>query len=551
MKLINLIKNNLLFFIILIGFFVRSFYFYYNDDAQVYVLWLKHFVNTGELLTIDHPPLFFLVSAMVVKIILALLSFGNMVYWLVGFISIIAVWKIKRLNLPSKLIISLSLIYLWFVGYYLEIYEIAATISFLFGMLAIYIVYKLGEILFNKNVGILASLLLSLSWWHIIYSKIPLIDGFATTLIIWSLYEYTKLLNKSKIKKKDIILPSLSLSLAFYSKYYVLFVLPSVFLLLFLELRKRQVNKFLYFLPILISVIIFIPWVLYTNFYLKEHYALSHYFFVEFPSKLAFINFFVKVLAPPVFTLFVFTFFIALWYKKNLKEQTFLLSLILIPLMIYLKYTYVDGASHALINLSNYMLYTLPFACLFVSSGLDFIERKFHIKVLDLLCILLIITLIFQPFNDVTLEYDKNYKTFRGNLDSINQEETKKIPIKLPTLHYAYNFVGYTLFQSKFNPKLLIHYRWSSIDKLDIYSLSEKNVTFKLFVRGFYNDSLIINYKNTTYSFVITREGNEIEFTLQLAVGKNSVYFSSGRCAYIYKNKCVNFVIEDRGYRFE
>jgi len=65
-------------------------------------------------------------------------------------------------------------------------------------ILAIYIIYKLSEVLFEKNVGILASLLLSLSWWHIIYSKIPLIDCFATTLILWGVYEYIKFLKKLK-----------------------------------------------------------------------------------------------------------------------------------------------------------------------------------------------------------------------------------------------------------------------------------------------------------------------------------------------------------------
>jgi len=87
-------------------------------------------------------------------------------------------------------------------------------------ILAIYIIYKLSEVLFEKNVGILASLPLSLSWWHIIYSKIPLIDCFATTLILWGVYEYIKFLKKVKVRGKDLLVPTLSLTLALYSKYY-------------------------------------------------------------------------------------------------------------------------------------------------------------------------------------------------------------------------------------------------------------------------------------------------------------------------------------------
>jgi len=547
MKLIKLIKNNILFFIILIGFIVRSFYFYYNDDAQVYVLWLKHFINTGELLTIDHPPLFFIISAVVVKIILTLLSLGDAIYWLAGFLSVIAVSKIKKLNLHLKLIVSLSLTYLWFVGYYLKTYEIVATISFFFGILAIYIIYKLGEVLFNKNVGILASFFLSLSWWHIIYSKIPLIDCFAATLILWGAYEYIKFLKKVKVRRKDLLVPTLSLTLALYSKYYAPLILIALFYFLFAWYQRKKI--IIYGLPVLISMIIFGFWILFTNFYLKEHYALTHYFFIEFPDKFAFLIFFVKCLTLPVFLLFLLSFPIFMLNKSALQKNCFLLLTIFIPTITYFKYTYIDGTSHTLINLSNYMLPVLPFIYLFIAGQLNFIGRKFNFELSVLLFILLLFSLIFIPMDKIFLEYDKNYKTIKGNLDSVPLEDVKKLSFELPTLHYVYNFVGVDIFHTKLVQERIIHYRWSSPTELTFYSLDQTKINLILSAKAFCNTTLLITngvYENLT---PLTNEWKELNLSLILPKGESSLHFKSidGDCICISK-ECVNFIIEDKSY---
>jgi 4-amino-4-deoxy-L-arabinose transferase-like glycosyltransferase len=550
MELIKLIKNNLLFLIILIGFIVRSFYFYYNDDAQVYVLWLKHFINTGELLTIDHPPLFFIISAIVVKIILTLLSFGNVVYWLMGLLSVVAVLKTKKLNLHLKLIISLSLTYLWFVGYYLKTYEIVATISFFFGVLAIYIIYKLGEVLFDKSVGILASLLLSLSWWHIIYSKIPLIDCFATTLILWGVYEYIKFLKKVKVEEKDLLVPTLSLTLALYSKYYAPLILLTLFYFLLTWYKRKKIT--IYGLPLLISLIIFGFWVLFTNFYLREHYALTHYFFIEFPSKAAFLTFFAKSLTLPIFLLFLLSFTIFILNKPDLQKNSFLLLNIFIPTITYFKYTYIDGTSHTLINLSNYMLPALPFIYLFIASQLNFIGRKFNLEFnLELLILLFILffSLIFTSLDKIFLEYDKNYKTIKGNLDSVLPEDVKKISFNLPTLHYVYNFVGVNIFHTKLVQERIIHYRWSSPTELTFYSLNQTKINLTLSAKAFCNTKLLVTNGVDGNLIPLTNEWKKVNLSLILPKGKYSLHFKSinGDCICISK-ECVNFIIEDKSY---
>lgn len=545
----KILAKNTIFFILLAGFLLRSFYFYYNQDSQVYILWLKYFVDTGKLLSFDHPPLFFIVNAVIIKFLSILFSAGKLIYWSFLVFILIPLYKLKEYNLSSKIIISLSITYLWIVGFFLSAQEIAATTSFIFGVITIYLVYKLGHLLFNEKVGLFASLIIAFSWWHIIYSKIPLIDGFATTLICWGVYEYTRFLKKKKVKKTDLLSPTISLTLAYYSKYYSLFILPAIFFFLFSEKSKR---KFIYSLPIIFSLMLFLPWVFYSKFYLAYHYALSHYFFLEFPSIFAFLVFFVKILTLPIFLLFTFSFATFIQNKKNLKINSFLLFLVFIPMAIYWKYAYLDGVSHALINLSNYMLFTLPFICLFIASQLVFVEKKYHIGMLSWLSVILIISLMFAPFTNISLEYDKNYKTVRGNLDSLTPAEINKIHTKLPTLHYVYNFKGYSINQFELVPEKTIHYRWDSISRLIIYSLEERKINITFFVKSFYGNTLIIvQYNGYKISFPATPEGNEIKISINLKKGVNAVEFESPEKECVYTGKhCISFLIEDRGYEY-
>jgi uncharacterized membrane protein len=44
-------------------------------------------------------------------------------------------------------------------------------LSVIFGLFSIFMIYKVGTLLFNKNVGMLSSLLLALSVFHIQYSQ--------------------------------------------------------------------------------------------------------------------------------------------------------------------------------------------------------------------------------------------------------------------------------------------------------------------------------------------------------------------------------------------
>jgi len=134
--------------------------------------------------------------------------------------------------------------------------------------------------------------------------------------------------------------------------------------------------------------------------------------------------------------------------QVSLTKNCFLLLTIFIPTLTYFKYTYIDGTSHTLVNLSNYMLPVLPFIYLFIANQLNFIGRKFNFELSVLLFILLLFSLIFTPMDKIFLEYDKNYKTIKGNLDSVSPEDVKKISFEPPTLHYVYNFVGVDIFST-------------------------------------------------------------------------------------------------------
>ena len=72
-------------------------------------------------------------------------------------------------------------------------------LSVIFGCLAIFMIYKVGESLFNKNVGILSSLILSVSVFHINYSQEVRDYSLMVLLTLMSFYFFINLFKKRSI----------------------------------------------------------------------------------------------------------------------------------------------------------------------------------------------------------------------------------------------------------------------------------------------------------------------------------------------------------------
>lgn len=120
------------------------------------------------------------------------------------------------------------------------------TPSVIFGIITIYIVYLIGKEIFNKNVGLIASLLIATSGLHVYYSQEARMYSLATFLASLTIYLF--------IKKRWILL-SVSLLFLGMTDYVSLFILP-VFLIVGLKEWKKVV---LSLAPLMMGFLIWWP----------------------------------------------------------------------------------------------------------------------------------------------------------------------------------------------------------------------------------------------------------------------------------------------------
>lgn len=124
------------------------------------------------------------------------------------------------------------------------------SLSVLFGILAIYFVYRIGKELINREVGIIASLFLATSGLHIYYSQEARMYSMSTFLVTAAIFSFVKIL-KRESGVGNWILFSILLGLIGLTDYLPLLILP-VFWLAGIFMKK----SFKWFTKLLMSHII-------------------------------------------------------------------------------------------------------------------------------------------------------------------------------------------------------------------------------------------------------------------------------------------------------
>ena len=134
--------------------------------------------------------------------------------------------------------------------------------SLIFGVLSILLIYRLASLMFTKNVGLLSSLLLALSTFHIRYSQEARAYSLMVFFILLSFYFLFKLRKKKDFKNS--IFYVVSTTLLIYTHYYGLIILLSQNLIIFLDLllsKKRKELKMGEWLWLqFFIVIVYLPW---------------------------------------------------------------------------------------------------------------------------------------------------------------------------------------------------------------------------------------------------------------------------------------------------
>ena len=135
-------------------------------------------------------------------------------------------------------------------------------LSVIFGFLGIFIIYKIGRLLFDKNVGILSALLLALSVFHIHYSQETRMYSLVALLTLLSFYFFIKILKEKR--RTTVIWYILSSASLMYTHVYSLFIIIAqnifVITIFFLSKERYELNFKRWLLLQSILIILFIPW---------------------------------------------------------------------------------------------------------------------------------------------------------------------------------------------------------------------------------------------------------------------------------------------------
>lgn len=139
----------------------------------------------------------------------------------------------------------------------------------LFGLGSVLLIYWLAQALFGKKTGYLAALLLAISNYHVWISREAYLESVLMFFILLALAYFIKALKNDSY----FIHFGIFLGLSFLCKYTAFFLLPVVFVYLFIWQRKSLVSR-KFWLGLVLTLLIFSPVLIYN---LKMQQTRGHF----------------------------------------------------------------------------------------------------------------------------------------------------------------------------------------------------------------------------------------------------------------------------------
>ncbi len=162
--------------------------------------------------------------------------------------------------------------------------------SVIYGSLSIFMMYKVGNQIFGKNVGVLGSLLLGLSVFHIRYSQEARMYSLSFLLTLLSMYFFIRFLKNRSYK--FLISYILFSVLLMYSHIYGLFIIISqniyLIVLFFSSKELFRLNIKRWILTQFLLIILFIPWI--KVFIAQTFGVVKSGFWIPTPSLLSIVK---------------------------------------------------------------------------------------------------------------------------------------------------------------------------------------------------------------------------------------------------------------------
>ncbi len=197
---------------------------------------------------------FGLVLILIFGFFLRIYSLGKQSLWIDETYSYLAIEGITKTGLPifqSGFLYYRELIFDYLVWFATQIFGLnefgLRIIPAIIGVIAIIIVYKIMVKFFNRKISIIAATLFALMEWEIVYSRLLRFYIFNQFLYLITIYILLNIINKEKIKKKDIlVLIFLFGALLSSSNLNIIFIILSTFWIISsqkIDLRNNKITK--------------------------------------------------------------------------------------------------------------------------------------------------------------------------------------------------------------------------------------------------------------------------------------------------------------------
>lgn len=131
------------------------------------------------------------------------------------------------------------------------------SLSIIFALATIYLVFLIGKRLIGKNAGLIASLLLATSGLHIYYSQEARMYSMSTFLVALSIYIFTRILHGGRLG--DWVIFSITLAIIGLTDYLPLLILP-VFLAVVIITKQKKDFWIKYIMSHIILVVVMLFW---------------------------------------------------------------------------------------------------------------------------------------------------------------------------------------------------------------------------------------------------------------------------------------------------
>ncbi len=278
-------------------------------------------------------------------------------------------------------------------------------LSVIFGVASIYVIYHFGNLIFNKDIGVISAFILSISLFHIRYSQEVRFYSLLALLVLLSNYYFVKIMKEKNIKHTVayVIFTTIMIYTHIFGVFYI--IIHNIYYLLI----YRKNTKF-WFVVQGAVLLLFIPWI---TVLLKQIIKIvetgGSVAWIPRPTLLTLNNTF-KLFAGSEMNLYIFTIlfiaglitsrFYKQFYMDEFNDRIFLLLWLFFPILT----SFTISLIYKPIYYYKYLIGSLPALILLVSKGILNFRKSLTILILIMVLIVFAISSVKQYYEVIEKE---------------------------------------------------------------------------------------------------------------------------------------------------